>query len=213
MTSLPALAVALSLVSAPATDGLPNPEPPDSLERREAGPTPNLRKDILVVGGATLLFSAVHSSVRQGILQRGSAGRILQNFRDPVGRAIEGAREDVDPFLTNYVAHPVSWALVGLYLKDRGYSNVGTLFLAQAHSIVWEYVIEGSYQKPSGKDLISNLAGTSAAVFILHPLAEHVAILNPLRPITSRLNSDRVTTRVAPDPVLGGAKVAVSLSW
>ncbi len=213
MVTLSTLAVALSLAAAPQAGWAPSAEPADSLDPPPASPTPNLRKDILVLGGATLFFSAVHSSVRQGILERGSAGAILQNFRNPVRRAVEGAREDVDPFLTNYVAHPISWALVGLFLKDRGYSNLGTLLLAQGHSIVWEYVIEGSYQKPSGKDLISNLAGTSAAVFLLHPLAEHIAILNPLRPITSRLNSDRVATRVGPDPVLGGAKLAVSLTW
>lgn len=213
MPSVTALVVALSVVAHPPQAGGPAAAPRDSVPRDTVAPVPNLRKDIFVVYGVTMLFSAVQPSVRQGIVQRGSIGEIGKNFGSPFRRAIEGAREDVDPFLTNYVAHPVSWALVGLYLKDRGYSNVGAVVFSQLHSVAWEYVIEGSYQKPSGKDLISNLAGASAAVFVLHPLADRVAFLNPLRPITSRLNSDRVATRVAPEPLLGGVRIGMTVDW
>lgn len=213
MQSVTALVLALSVVAAPAQAGWPGGEPSDSVEQDTPKPVPNLRKDIFVVGSVTLLFSAVQPSVRQGIMQRGSIGEIGRNLGSPIRRAVEGAREDVDPFLTNYVAHPVSWAIVGLYLKDRGYSNLGALLFSQVHSVAWEYVIEGSYQKPSGKDLVSNLAGAGAAVYILHPLADRLAFLNPIRPITSRLSSDRVATRVEPEPLRGGVRIGMTVDW
>lgn len=121
---------------------------------------PSLLRDHAVVYGATAVFTVAHADVRNRIRDHGSWSTIAANFRDPVGRAVEGYRLDRDPFLTNYVAHPVSWALVGYYFRSRGHGFWGSLAMSQAHSVFWEYVIEGSYHEPSGKDLITNFAGS-----------------------------------------------------
>lgn len=158
--------------------------------------TPGIAADVALLGGITLAYSLVHPNVRPGMLEEGSIGEVVANFRRPIRRALEGKAEDTDSFWTNNVAHPLSWAVVGMYLKERGYSSSSALLLSQLHSITWEYIIEGSYKKPSGRDLVANLAGSSLAILAVYELSERaartsdkrlhhhiLAALNPLRPL------------------------------
>jgi len=131
-------------------------------------PHPTLATDLGVIGGLTALVTVLNPDVRTGILQEGSLGRVADNFRSPVRRALEGGREDDDHFVHNRISHPLSWGGMGYYLRERGYSRVDALLFTQAHSVVWEYVIEGSFQKPSGKDLVTNFTSSLAAIFLLH---------------------------------------------
>jgi hypothetical protein len=190
-------------------------------------PGPRLFTDLVVVGGFTAFYTVANPSVRTGFFSQGSFGEVIANFRSPLRRAIEGAREDQDPFVTNYVAHPVSWAFLGLYLKERGHSGLSALLFSQAHSVVWEYVIEGKYQKPSGKDLITNLAGASFAIFAAHGLAERAAqredkrlvdrlalLLNPLRPLRRAFApGGSVELAAVPDPAGGSVAVVLAVGW
>ena len=188
---------------------------------------PRLTTDLMVVGGVTAFYTVAHPSVRQGFWVEGSFEQVAANFKSPIRRLIEGGREDQDPFGTNFVAHPMTWGLLGLYLKERGYSNVSALVFTQAHSIIWEYVIEGTYQKPSSKDAVTNLAGASVAIFAFHALAERAAqredkrlidrfalLLNPLRPFRTIFAGDHaVSVSAMPDVPGGGVGITVTVAW
>lgn len=181
-------------------------EPTDSTSAVRDGR--RLATDVFVVGGLTAFYSVVNPSVRRGVFTEGSLAEIARNFRYPIRRAIEGARADQDPFGTNYVAHPLSWGILGFYLKERGYSNWSALIFSQVHSVVWEYVIEGSYQLPSGKDLITNFVGASFAIWVVHDLVGRAA-----RPVTRLAASERTALRAEPDPVSGGVRVGMSVDF
>jgi hypothetical protein len=186
--------------------------------------SPRLLTDVLVVGTTTGVWSLLNPGVRSGILEHGSVRHIADNFRRPIRRAIEGAREDNDLVTTNYVAHPVSWGMLALYLKERGYSNASALAFTQAHSVLWEYVIEGAYMKPSGKDLIANVVGTTLALYVVHGVSEGaagrrdrslhhhlLAWLNPFRPFRHRLApGSAVPERAERGPALGIAPVRLA---
>lgn len=132
------------------------------------GPHPTLATDLALVGGGTVLVALLNPDVRGGVFGDGSVGHVADNFRHPIRRALEGGREDDDHFVHNRIAHPLSWGGMGYYLRERGYSRRDALIFTQAHSVVWEYVIEGSFQKPSAKDLATNLTASAAAIFLLH---------------------------------------------
>lgn len=152
---------ALGLAAADTTDGAPGlAAGVREAELQGEAKSPNVLRDHAVVYGATVLYGVAYADVRNRVIERGSWSNIAANFRDPIGRAIQGARNDDDPFETNYIAHPVSWGLVGWWFRSRGHSFWGSLAMSQGHSIFWEYVIEGSYAKPSGKDLITNFASS-----------------------------------------------------
>lgn len=138
-------------------------EAPASAVRDES---PSVLVDHAAVYGATLVYAAAYGHVRNQLLEKGSWSNIADNFRDPIGRAIEGARNDNDPFETNYIAHPVTWGLVGYFFRSRGHGFLPSLLMSQGHSVFWEYVIEGSYAKPSGKDLITNFVGAGLGILI-----------------------------------------------
>lgn len=156
---------------APSGSGMaPAGEEPDEAgdpgDGREAGRSrePGALADQAVVYGATIAYAAAYGHVRKQMFEKGSLSKVLSNFRRPIRSAVEGARNDRDPFETNYIAHPVSWGLVGYYLRSRGHPFWSSLAMSQGHSVFWEYVIEGSYAKPSGKDLITNLVGAAAGI-------------------------------------------------
>lgn len=129
-------------------------------------PPPSLASDIARIGAATMAFSLIHADVRGPLFREGSLSAVGRNLVDPIRSAVEGSRADEDPFTTNYVAHPVSWGAIGYYLRRQGHSR-GTAFLvSQGHSLVWEYVLEGAYQRPSGRDLITNLVSSYVGILL-----------------------------------------------
>jgi hypothetical protein len=132
----------------------------------------NLLLDAAVVAAAVSVYVLVIPDTRRRIFQEASIEKVWENFRYPFWSAREGGRRDHNGFWVNYVGHPVSFMALGLYLKDRGYSNLETLAFTQAVNITWEYVIEGSMWLPSSKDLISDLCGSLAAVFVMAPLSD-----------------------------------------
>jgi len=128
--------------------------------------------DIALVGSVNFIYMMALSPVRENLLDDYSWSRVAENFRHPWKRAVEGGREDHNSFWINYVGHPLSFCSLGLYLKARGYSNTGALVFTQTQNIFWEYVIEGGLWKPSGKDLVSDLLGSLAGIYLLHPLSD-----------------------------------------
>lgn len=159
--------VAHAALTAALLSGATEPGPPDEELRL---PRPTLIADVAVVGGATVLVTLLNPDVRRGVFARGSVDTVLENFRHPWRRAVLGARADGDGFFTNYVSHPVAWGMLGVYLRKRGYSRGGALLFSQVHSVAWEYVIEGSFQPPSGKDLVTNFVSSSVAIYVLYGL-------------------------------------------
>lgn len=155
--------------------------------------------DISIIGAMTMSVALLKSDIREGILERGSLDNIIENFKDPYNKAKEGARIDDDSFILNYVAHPLSYTGMGLYLKERGYSDWSALTFTQVHNIIWEYVIEGSFVPPSGKDLITNLTSSGISIFVMDRLSRygekhidkrwyyHILYwLNPFNPINDK---------------------------
>jgi hypothetical protein len=132
----------------------------------------NLLQDVAIVSAVTCIYILVLPSTRQRIFREASIEKVWRNLEDPINRAIQGGKSDHNSFWINYVAHPVSFAGLGLYLKERGYSNGGALLFSQTLNIVWEYIIEGSMWLPSGKDLINDLCGSLAAIYVLAPLSD-----------------------------------------
>jgi len=131
-----------------------------------------LWQDVAIVSAATCVYVLVLPDTRRRIFHEASLERVWRNFQDPINSAIQGGKSDHNSFWVNYVGHPLSFACLGLYLKDRGYSNGGALLFSQTLNIVWEYVIEGSMWLPSGKDLLTDLCGSLAAIYVLDPLSD-----------------------------------------
>lgn len=124
------------------------------------------RGDLARLGGATMLYAVLWPDVRRPLYREASLSRVVSHFRHPIRSAVEGAREDQDPFFTNFVAHPLTWGSIGYYLRSRGHSSLSSLLMSQGHSIFWEYVLEGTYQKPSGADLITNLVSATLGIVL-----------------------------------------------
>jgi hypothetical protein len=132
----------------------------------------NLLQDAAIISAVTCVYVLALPDTRRRIFHEASLKKVWQNFKDPINSAIQGGKMDHNGFWINYVGHPVSFAGLGLYLKERGYSNGGALLFSQTMNIVWEYVIEGSMWLPSGKDLITDLCGSLAAIYVLAPLSD-----------------------------------------
>jgi hypothetical protein len=148
--------------------GLAVPTHPAEAFAREASPPrpgrgPNLLHDGGLLLGGTTAYALARDKHRGFILAKGSVDNVLANFRHPVRRALAGS--DEDSFLTNYVAHPLTWGGIALYLKHQGYSDHGAFALSQAHSVFWEYVVEGSYTTPSGRDMVTNFFSAAFVVY------------------------------------------------
>jgi len=127
--------------------------------------------DIAITCGVTFSYILIIKDLRENIFTRYSFCQVIENFKDPINRAIEGSKTDMSHYLTNYVGHPLSFAGLALYLKARDYSNLEAIIFTQLHSILWEYVIEGGIWYPSGKDLITDFIGAMAGIYLFHPLS------------------------------------------
>lgn len=158
------LAACLSYSAGAAQEMPPVVEPPVV----EGDPTPSLWMDAAVIVGGTAVYTAIHPHVRPRMLERGSFANIRDNFTDPVGRALQGV--DRDPFFVNYVSHPVTWGGMAGLLRARGHSALEAFAVSQGHSVLWEYVIEGSFARPSGRDMVTNFVSAAVEAFVLHPL-------------------------------------------
>jgi len=132
----------------------------------------DLLLDAAVVGAAVCAYVLVIPDTRRRIFREASLEKVWQNFRYPFYSAREGGRKDHNGFWVNYVGHPLSFMALGLFLKERGYNNLETLVFTQTVNIIWEYVIEGSMWQPSSKDLISDLGGALAAIYVMAPLSD-----------------------------------------
>lgn len=167
------------------------------------------RADFARVVGATFLYSALYPDVRGPLMSDGSISRVGDHLRRPIGSAVDGAREDDDPFFTNYVAHPLSWGAIGYYFRTRGHSPGVSLLMSQGHSVFWEYVLEGSYQKPSGKDLITNLVSAWLGILV----AGHGEDGNATVRLELRTGPELPPpTSADPGPVRGGPGSGVTLA-
>ena len=131
----------------------------------------NLLQDVAIVSAVTCAYVLILPDTRRRIFREASFERVWRNLADPVRSAIEGGKMDHNSFWINYVGHPLSFACLGLFLKERGYSDGGALLFSQTVNVVWEYVIEGSLWLPSAKDLIADLCGSLAAIYVLAPLS------------------------------------------
>ncbi len=134
--------------------------------------TKNLLLDTALVSAAVCAYVLAIPDTRQRIFREASIRKVWDNFNYPFWSAREGGRLDHNGFWINYVGHPVSFMALGLYLKDREYSDLEALAFTQVVNIAWEYVIEGSMWLPSSKDLLSDLCGSLAAVFVMAPLSD-----------------------------------------
>jgi len=128
--------------------------------------------DAIVVGAAVSAYVLVIPDTRQRIFREAMIEKVWQNFTHPFWSAREGGWRDHNGFWINTVGHPLSFMALGLFLKERGYNHLEALAFTQVVNVAWEYVIEGSMWLPSSKDLLADLGGSLAAVFVLAPLSD-----------------------------------------
>lgn len=148
-------------------DRVAAPASPDS-----ARSMPPVATDALLLGGGTVAYALAAPWIRPHFLEHFSLARVQRNLTDPVGRL--GVTKDDDGFFHNYVSHPVVWGGLGLVLRNRGYGRWGALAMTQAHSVWWEYVVEGAWKPPSKVDVLTNFVSPVVTIFALHPLAMEV---------------------------------------
>jgi hypothetical protein len=188
----------------------------------------DLLLDVALVGAAVSAYVLIIPDTRRRIFREASIRKVGQNFKYPFWSAREGGRRDHNGFWVNYVGHPLSFMSLGLFLKERGYNNLETMAFTQVVNIAWEYVIEGSMWLPSSKDLVSDLGGSLAAVYVLAPLSDlgerRIAAadrrwgnyllcwLNPFKKINGLIfGCRRKAVALQAYPLRGGA--AVGLAW
>jgi hypothetical protein len=131
---------------------------------------PHVLRDAAFAAGASAAVAFGKPDIRRALLHDARFANVVDNFTDPVGRVRAGTRRDTDPFWVNGLAHPLSFAAEAIYLKRRGYGNGAAFLFTQAHSVIWEFAIEGCAFEPSGKDLLTDAAGAAAAIWVVHPL-------------------------------------------
>lgn len=146
---------------------------PEGAGRQDGGEKEkNLLLDAAVVGAAVCAYVLVIPDTRRRIFREAQLSKVWQNFKRPFWSAREGGRRDHNGFWINCVGHPLSFMALGLFLKERGYRDLEAMAFTQAVNIGWEYVVEGSMWLPSSKDLVADLGGSLAAVFVLAPLSD-----------------------------------------
>jgi hypothetical protein len=175
--TLPAL-LAVFVLQAP--DAAPGPPAPAGAETRDdagadapaaASDGPRLWPDLAVAAAGTASVALLKPDIRSALSRDARLSNVVENFAHPLRQVRRGTARDSDPFWVNNVAHPGLFALEALYLKRRGYSDGGAFLFTQAHSVVWEFVVEGAAFEPSGKDLVADAAGAAGAIWLLRPVA------------------------------------------
>jgi hypothetical protein len=157
------LAMALGALISAATVTTPAPTPTPTRH-------PHVLRDAALAAGGSIAVAMIKPDIRRAILRDGSFSNVAHNFTHPISAVREGTRRDTDPFLINYVAHPVAFGAEALFLKHEGYSNGGAFLFTQIHSVAWEFVVEGCAFPPSGKDLLTDATGAAVAIWLIHPL-------------------------------------------
>ena len=61
---------------------------------------------------------------------------------------------DKDPWYINYLGHPYQGAFYYNSVRQQGMSMGGSLAFSTFHSLVWEFLMEGSVEQPSINDLL-----------------------------------------------------------
>ncbi|MFH0965568.1 MAG: DUF3943 domain-containing protein [Planctomycetota bacterium] len=106
-----------------------------------------------------------YRDVGSWIVKQGSLSRVIGNFAHPIAsiNPLSAGRawytSDGNLWYENLLGHPLVWYLVAALVRTRGHGRLSTFLQAQVHSVLWEYVFEGCYVRPSGVDLIMNTAG------------------------------------------------------
>jgi len=162
--------LALSLLFASLTWGGPG-EGTECLLAVRAQRSGHLLTDVAVAVAGSASVALLKPDLRRALARDARLSNVLENFAHPVRQLQRGTRRDQDSFWVNNVGHPGLFALEALYLKQRGYSSGAAFLFTQVHSVVWEFVIEGSAFEPSGKDLLADAAGAAAGIWILRPVA------------------------------------------
>jgi hypothetical protein len=160
--------VLIGLLAADAAPTAPAPVPPET--------RPSLLFDAALAAGASAAVALGKPDIRRAIFRDARLSNVLENFTHPIAQVRAGTRRDVDRFWINYVAHPASFAVEGVYLRQRGYSRRDAFLFTQVHSVVWEFVIEGCAFEPSGKDLLTDAAGAAVGIWILDPLVRKLGL-------------------------------------
>lgn len=179
------------------------PSPADSISEG-----PPVATDALVLGTGTAAYGLVASWLCNRCLENPSFENVRKNLGNPVGRL--GSREDDDGFFHNYVSHPLVWGGLGIVLRERGYGPWGALAVTQAHSVWWEYVVEGVWKPPSRVDMLTNLVSPVVTIFVLHPLAEELGDDGAEGEGRDTSHGPRVRVRTV--PLGGGRGTALTLT-
>lgn len=168
-SQLPPAGRAAPAITFPGTSSRPGLSTPLPATPDTGSTGPPLATDALLLGGGTVAFGLAAPWIRPHLLEHFSLDRVRRNLEDPIGR-LDAA--DGDDFFHNYVSHPLVWGGLGVVLRERGYGPWAAFGMTQAHSVWWEYVVEGAWKPPSRVDVITNFVSPAVSIFALYPVAK-----------------------------------------
>ena len=164
VTELPSLSFSTAAVGAPMPE-LPSDAarlPALTLEPRrgvigpDRGPTEesgSVLRNLPFVTGGVIGFQVASLFVISR-LPADATGWGEGSFEDIPETNLKGPKWDNDPWLWNYVGHPLAGAEYYLLARNRNAEWWAALLYAAALSCFWEFFTEAYYERPSGQDLM-----------------------------------------------------------
>jgi len=139
----------------------------------------------LMLGGLS-----VSGNIERAIGRGESARRLGDNWKNPIRSGKDGWKADDNPFLINYVGHPLEWFLLANYLKASGASDKEALVISQLVNVAWEFAVEGAYIPISPKDLVSDSVGALLGIYCYNKFLSNYsnATYNKLADIGEKYN-------------------------
>jgi hypothetical protein len=125
---------------------LPLPEGTDS----EKGKRPRFWRDTFWMYGAVwaFTFTVNYGGLGNKISREASFKKLGHHFVTPP------ELNDRDPFVTNFIAHPMFGGFTYHVFRHRGHTVRQSMFASALQSTLFEYAVEGFIQRPSGMDLV-----------------------------------------------------------
>ncbi len=117
-----------------------------------------LKRDFILLGLSTANFIRLLNQPRSETLWPD------EPYGKNIGRHLKEAWTkppvwDKDSAFTNYIAHPYNGSLYYLSMREKGYSAYKSFMYANYKSLVWEYGIEATIERPSIQDMITTPVG------------------------------------------------------
>ena len=116
----------------------------------EKGRKPHFWRDHLMMYGAVWMFTFTvgYKNLGSKFSEEASLRKFGHHFTIPP------ELKDHDPFVTNYITHPMFGGFTYHVFRKQGHTARQSFFASVLHSTLFEYTVEGFIQRPSGVDLL-----------------------------------------------------------